>query len=505
MSSFILNAPLFCIVASLLSAVTCSVLISHRAEKLCWGLLAAVLAGNLSLLVYQISTGEAVSYMMGHYPAPWGNELRFGILEPLVASILGFVLLLTAIGGRMHYFSQAQTGHRSVYFTMICLLQAAMMALLYTNDIFTGYVFIEIATLATCAVLVSRNTPGAIAAGVRYMIFSLIGSGLFLLGTILLYDITGHLLFPNIRETVGVIWQSGNYRLPLTVSISLITVGLGIKSGLFPFHFWMADTYGSASPGAAGTMSGVVSKLYIFFLIKIIHCGFGSEVYYASGAQNVLFVFGICGALVGSISAIHQHDINRMTAFSSAAQIGYIYMALGISGKAGVVAALFQLITHAITKPPLFLSLARLRDVSDNSPYFSDLQGSAHRDRLAGICFTVGAMSMVGMPTLAGFVVKLSIAGAAVSTAAGYKAIPVLVTLALSTVLNTVYFLRTVLRIYTPSQTHPADPSAPWWTPKNGRISATISYVTFIALNFGFGLCSQPILMLLERGVALLG
>ena len=505
MSSFILNAPLFCIVASLLCAVICSVLVSHRAEKVCWGLLMAVLAGNLALLSYQISTGEAVSYMMGHYPAPWGNELRFGILEPLIASILGFVLLMTAIGGRMHYFTQAETGHRSIYFTMLCLLQAAMMALLYTNDIFTGYVFIEIATLATCAVLVSRNTPGAIAAGVRYMIFSLIGSGLFLLGTILLYDITGHLLFPNIRETVAVIWQTGSYSLPLTVAISLITVGLGIKSGLFPFHFWMADTYGSASPGAAGTMSGVVSKLYIFFLIKIIHCGFGSEVYYASGAQNVLFVFGICGALVGSVSAIHQRDINRMTAYSSASQIGYVYMALGISGTAGVIAALFQLITHAITKPPLFLSLARLRDVSGNSPYFSDLQGSAHRDRLAGICFTVGAMSMVGMPTLAGFIVKLAIAGAAVGADVGLKALPVLVTLALSTVLNTVYFLRTVLRIYTPSETHPAAPDTSWLTPRGGRISTTVSYVTFIALNFGFGLCSQPILALLEQGVALFG
>ena len=180
-------------------------------------------------------------------------------------------------------------------------------------------------------------------------------------------------------------------------------------------------------------------------------------------------------------------------------------MALGISGTAGVIAALFQMITHAITKPPLFLSLARLRDVSGNSPYFSDLQGAAHRDRLAGFCFTVGAMSMVGLPTLAGFIVKLTIAGAAVDASAGYKALPVLVTLALSTVLNTVYFLRTVLRIYTPSIDRPADPKAPWLTPKGGRISAAVSYVTFIALNFGFGLCSQPVLMLLARGVALFG
>ena len=168
-----------------------------------------------------------------------------------------------------------------------------------------------------------------------------------------------------------------------------------------------------------------------------------------------------------------------------------------------MTAALFQLIAHAITKPPLFLSLARLRDVSDNSPYFTDLQGSAHRDRLAGLCFSVGAMSMVGLPTLTGFIVKLQIAGAGVG--AGIKALPTLLTLALSTVLNTVYFLRTMLRIYTPSAERPADPAAPWWSPKGGRVSATVSYLAFIALNFGFGLCSQPVLALLRQGIAQFG
>ena len=498
--SFVLNFPLFCIVASLLCAVVCSVLPSRAAEKLCWGLLLAVLAANLSLLTHQIETGVAVAYKMGHFPAPWGNELRFGILEPMIAAVLGLVLLLDAVGGRKHCFEQA--AHQNLYFTMLCLLQASMMALLFTNDIFTGYVFVEITTIATCAVLVSRNTPRSIAAGVRYMIFSLIGSGLFLLGVVLLYDITGHLLLPNLRAEVTALWQSGAYHLPLTVAISLVTVGLAIKSGLFPFHFWMADTYGSASPGAAGVMSGVVSKMYIFLLLKLIFSAFGTEVYYASGAHNVIFVFGAIGAIVGSISAIHQEDVNRMTAYSSASQIGYIDMALGIRGDAGVMAALFQLIAHAITKPPLFLAQARLVDVSGGSPKFSDLQGAGHRDRLAGVSFTVGALSMVGLPTLAGFIVKLRIASAGVG--AGVKAVPVLAVLAVSTVLNTVYFLRTVMRIYTPT-TAPADPDAPWLGPKSGRLSFGIAAVGFMALNFGFGLCSQPVLELLQRGVSLLG
>lgn len=109
---------------------------------------------------------------------------------------------------------------------------------------------------------------------------------------------------------------------------------------------------------------------------------------------------------------------------------------------------------------------------------------------------------MVGLPTLAGFIVKLQIASAGVS--AGAKAIPTLVTLALSTVLNTVYFLRTMLRIYTPAEGHVQEVGrAHWLTPSGGRVSTTIAYVSFIALNFLFGLCSQPVLALLEQGLQL--
>ena len=86
------------------------------------------------------------------------------------------------------------------------------------------------------------------------MIFSLIGSGLFLLGVIILYDITGHLLMPNLKESVAGLYETGAYRLPLLASMSLITVGIAIKSGLFPFHLWMADTYGAAVPASSGIL-----------------------------------------------------------------------------------------------------------------------------------------------------------------------------------------------------------------------------------------------------------
>ena len=125
----------------------------------------------------------------------------------------------------------------------------------------------------------------------------------------------------------------------MTVAIGLMVGGLAIKSGLFPFHFWMPDTYGRATPASAGILSGVVSKGYIFLLIKIIYQVIGIEVFAASGIQDLLLVLGIGGMVVCSISAIQTGRLRTMIAYSSGAQIGYIYMGLGMGTQAALLAA----------------------------------------------------------------------------------------------------------------------------------------------------------------------
>ena len=497
----IANFPCVSILLSLMGAVCCSILPKKWARALCVLLVSAGLGLSAATLARGILTGEAVTYWMGHFPAPWGNEIRFGILEPLFATLFSLVLLLCILGGESQLQRKTEADRRNLYYTMALLVQASLYALSYTNDIFTGYVFIEICTIAACGILIIRGSGRSITAATRYMIFSLVGSGLFLLGVIMLYDITGHLLMPNIRQTLAVLWQTGAYRLPMQVTISLLVVGLAIKSGLFPFHFWMADTYGTALPGSAGILSGIISKGYIVLLVKVVFSVIGTDIFYDSGAQNVLFVFGVLGMLVGSYSAILQQDVNRMVAFSSAAQIGYIYMGIGISPTAGVTAALFHVLTHALTKPVLFLSAARLSEVSGGSKAFSELQGSGHRNRVAGFGFTCAALSMIGLPSMVGFVSKILFATAGVR--AGGKLLPTLIALAISTVLNVMYFLRTVLRIYTPE------------TPEQSGLVSTLAWdrqrvftavsLVFVGLNLALGLHPQPVIDLLGRGLALLG
>ena len=490
--SFVQNYPFFSIVLSLLCAVVSFVVPTRWGKRLTYFLLCASLYMQAHLLVFCTAGHVSFSYMMGHYPAPWGNEIAAGIIEPLMALVFVIVILLSVSGGGKYIESDIAGGKQNLYWVMVDLAHVALMALCYTNDIFTGYVFIEICTIASCALLCIRESGRTLIASVRYMVFALIGSGLFLIGVVYTYAITGHLLFPQLYETIQALWAEGTYRFAMTAAIGLMTAGLAIKSGLFPFHFWMPDTYGRATPASSGILSGVVSKGYIFLLIKIIYRVIGAEIFAASGVQTVLLLFGIAGMVAGSVSAILSRRITTMVAFSSAAQIGYVFMGLGMGGQAALLAVFFQIFAHALTKPMLFLASRDLSEASGGHQEFRHLRGAAHRDPAAGIAFTAGALSMVGVPIFAGFIPKLYFAAASFNM--GWRTWAVLLALAVSTVLNVLYFLYTAMVIWMPN----APEQREYRVHRDDR--GIWAIVVFIVFNLAVGLGSAGITTLLTQG-----
>lgn len=445
--SFCLNFPLFLIVASLLFSVVSSLLDSKKARILTLALLLASCCCNLIILLYVKTDNLTYQYMMGHFPAPWGNEIRISTLEALFSTIFACVFFYTLLSGKEPIDQYVGEERKNLYYSLCDLVNAALLVLVYTNDIFTGYVFVEIMTLASCGILCMKNVGRSFAAAARYMLFALVGSGLFLLGVIFLYNITGHLLMPNLKEAVANLWISGKYHLPLLASICLISVGISIKSGLFPFHFWMADTYGEAIPTSSGILSGLVSKAYIFFLLKVIFDVFGTSVFYSSGINNVFYFLGAMGIVFGSIGALKENHIFRMCAYSSAAQIGYIYFAFGISPSVGVIASLYQIFNHTFTKPALFLASYRLSKVSGGAKKFKNLEGSFKKDPFSAIAFTLEALSMIGFPLTMGFISKFIIATSVFDNPT-WQIVLTIIVLIISTILNTLYFTRTIITIF---------------------------------------------------------
>ena len=243
-------------------------------------------------------------------------------------------------------------------------------------------------------------------------------------------------------------------------------------------------------------LSSVVSKAYIFLLIKIFSRVIGLDLVADNHAMTLPFLFGVVGMLMGSLNAIKSHDLRRMIAFSSVAQIGYIYAALGLGTQLGMVAALYHMVMHAFAKSALFISSSGLSDASGDSKRFSDLRGAGLRYPMAGACFTVAAFSLVGVPLLGGFVSKLYMSEAAVGLG-GWRMWVLLLTLALSTLLNVLYLVRTVITLYRPPRADYVQ--APFAVSRAQRVAL----VGFLLVNVLYGLMAQPILDVITSGLTL--
>ncbi len=498
MRNIIENFPLFSIILCLLAS-SGSLLLKEKAAKIVNTAL-IILVGLMSaiLMGYCYLNGSFV-YVMGHVPAPWGNEVRGGVLEGGMALFFSIIMYLSMSGGRKKLLEEVEETKQNLYYILDNLLFCSLIALVYTNDLFTAYVFIEINTISACGLILIRQNGRTIDAAVRYMIMSLLGSGLFLTGVIMLYDITGHLLMSNIKESVQTLISTGQYSEPLMVTVAFMIIGLSIKSALFPFHSWLPDAYGYSTISSAAILSSLVSKGYIFILIKIIYRVIGFEAVVQSKLLNVVFVFALCGIIFGSISAMRENDIRRMIAYSSVAQIGYIYLGISFGTKAGMIAAVFHILSHAATKSMLFISAIGLTDTSNTSRHFGDLTGSAYRNRIAGLGFATGSLSMVGIPLFSGFISKLLFMEASLQNQ--YKMLPALIVLGISTILNAIYFMKTVVRIYSPERDLYKGREGFHVIRFKEEKEYGITIILFIILNVVLGLCSGPILNMIQIGI----
>lgn len=499
---FVQNVPFFSIMLSMFSGIISSVLSEKWAKWLNTAVILVISVMSGLLLIYLCRTGlGSYIFMMGHFPAPWGNEIRAGVLEAGMAMFFCIVMLLSMTGGRKKLFEEVEYSKHNIYYILADMMLSSLLALVYTNDLFTAYVFVEINTIAACGLIMIRQNGRTIEAAVRYMIMSLLGSGLLLMGICMLYDLTGHLLMSNISQAMAQIMAHGTYRIPMLVTVGIMTIGLAIKSALFPCHAWLPDAYGYSTVSSAAMLSSLVSKGYIFLLIKIFYRVIGLDIIYSSHIIGILFIFGLCGMLFGSFSAIGEKDIRRMIAFSSVAQIGYIYMGFGLGTQEGMVASVYHILVHAATKSLLFISAIGLTDVSGGSRSFFDLNGSGYRNKIAGVGFAVGSLSMVGIPIFSGFVSKLLFAKAAVINPT-WKMFPTVIVLAISTILNAIYFLKTVIRIYTPEKQSVVEEKGYYSISWDKQKLYTVTIILFVILNLILGMNSQPIIRMIETGLA---
>ena len=492
---FAWNLPYLSVFLTMITAILLSVLPgAKRAYWLTVGVSAAVTVMSLCFLAFIVRADTACAFTMGKFPAPFGNEIRFGPLQGLLTSVFAAVMCLSLLGGRAELFEDIDPKKMGLACVMFNMVLASLQILTYTNDAFTAYVFIEISTIAACALVMIKDSGPTLVATIRYLFMSLLGSGLFLFSVVLLYAITGHLLMPQLHDSVSMLMADGSYTKVLALLLGMMTAGLGVKSAMFPFHRWLPDAHGTATTTSSAVLSGLVVKGYAVLLITMYCRVFTLETVRAFHMHDAVFALGFCGMILGSVMALRETHAKRMLAYSSVAQLGYVFMGIGLGTEAGVAAAVFQILAHAFAKPLLFVSVGRLASTMHHDKQLRALRGSAWKTPLAGFGFGIGALSMVGIPLFGGFAAKVNFSTA--SLFSDSKVALTLFVLALSSVLNALYYIPALINIWSEKR-----PDAERAKKDPTAAAAIITLALGVLL---LGVCFTPVMNLIVRGLELL-
>lgn len=377
-------------------------------------------------------------YRIGHFNAPYGIEFRIGIIEAIMGLLFTFVALMIIWYSIYSIEKEIKQSKVGLYYLLINILIGALLGVVYSNDLFNCFVFIEVGTLASCGTIIVKDKKENIKATMKYLIMSCLGSGLVLMGIAYLYSMTGHLNINYIHEEI--IKSYFNYPNAVLISIVLFIIGLGVKSAMFPLHNWLPDAHSNAPSSSSAILSSLVLKAFVLLLIKILYRVFGMEILNHFEVLNIILILGSLGMIMGSVFAIFQKNIKRVIAYSTVAQMGYIFLGIGLGTKLGVSIAIFHIIGHAVTKSALFLLVGAMIEQTGHKG-LEQLKGIGKEMPLTLGLFSICALSMIGIPVLPGFISKWNLSLA--SIAAGD--IILIAVILLSSLLNAVYYFPIVI------------------------------------------------------------
>ncbi len=386
------------------------------------------------VLLYHVITEGAFYYQLGNYDRMLGIELlinTFSVLFSLFIVSLVIIIYIYSTGDATEGVAEKEYGR---YYILLFILLFAMLGILYTNDLFNTYVFMEILSITTVSIISIKRKKENYTAAFRYVMLNEVGSLSYLFGVALLYMITGYTNIELVSEGVQSGWSL--YPANILTAIGFMVTGIGIKAAIFPFHIWLPDAHSTAPSSSSAILSAVVVKVYILIMIKILFRVFGIDIIQAVHIPTVLLVIASIGMIMGSIFAIAQTDVKRMLGYSSVAQIGYIVMGIGMVSMLGLQAAFFHIFSHGLMKAALFLSVGaviyhkKIRNVNE-------FDGIGFQMPVAMFVFSIAALGMIGVPLTTGFISKLNLGLAALD--AGQ--VVLIVVLIVSGFLNALYYL----------------------------------------------------------------
>jgi len=325
--------------------------------------------------------------------------LRVDALSVFLASIflaLGFLGTVYSIR-----YMERDTGV-SLYYTLLLAMLSGMLGVVFAGDFFTLFVFWELMCVASYVLVSFRKERWEpVEAGFKYIAMSAAGSASILYGMAILYGLTGTLNFAQLSSIMtGEAADFWSY-----LSLAFILIGFGVKAAIFPLHMWLPDAHPAAPSPVSALLSGIMIKTGAYAIIRFLFMIFPISVF---SWQTALAILAILTMTYGNLAALLQSDIKRLLAYSSIAQMGYIFFAVSTATSYGLTAGLMHIMNHALLKGLLFLCAGAFIFRAETRS-LEELRGIGHRMPVTGVIFVIAALAISGIPPLNGFVSEFMI------------------------------------------------------------------------------------------------
>lgn len=366
-------------------------------------------------LAQQVGAGGAVIHAVGGWGAPLGIDLVADGLCVAMLLLTQLVALLLAVYARAYFKADDPAGH--YFWPLAGFLIAGLNALFLSADLFNIYVTLELVGLAAVGLVAAGGRAQQLAAALRYLFATLVGSGAYLLGVALVYGAYGTVsissLLPLITaDAPRLVWIAGG----------LMLLGLMLKTALFPFHFWLPPAHGSAPAPVSALLSALVVKASFYLILRL----------WLGPLQALLPAFAWLAALLGagaifwgSWRAIRAAKLKQLIAYSTVAQLGYLFLIFPLLAHPGALkAGVMQVFAHGLAKAGMFAA-AGVMIKATGQETVAGLAGAVERLPVTMFAFGLAGVTLMGLPPSAGFLAKWQIIEAAL--AQGYWVIVVVV------------------------------------------------------------------------------
>lgn len=414
---------------------------------------------SIAVLVWQLLRVGPITYHVGGWQAPLGITLNAdgpALLMLLMTGVTGLGITLYARG----YFSfriAAPKGpgrherQERFFWPLWMILWAALNGLFLSADIFNIYVTIELVSVSSAALAALSGKPASQIAAFRYLLVSLLGSLSYLLGVVFIYKTYGVLDLAMLRTMSA---SSPG----MSVALALISVGLILKTALFPMHFWLPPAHANALAPVSSILSALVIKGSFYLIFRLWF-----DIFYGvlpTSAFTLLGILGTGAILWGAVQAMHQQRLKLLIAYSTVSQIGYLFIAFPLAhledSSHSWAAVIFMALSHSFAKSAMFMAAGTLY-LHVGHDRIKDLSGVRTFLPITVFAYAIAGVSLMGLPPSGGFIAKWMLLTSSLASGQWWWGLVIMI----GSLLASVYIFRVVSRFFVVPEDQPIRKSQP--------------------------------------------